>query len=529
MKKRQIIGQTDAVALPVDPTGVPNLDVILGGGLPRRALVIVAGVPGSGKTTLANQIAFHAAQSQQRVLVLTALSEPTDKLIGHLRTHDFFAESLVGDEIQFLSMQQFLKDESTAINDDILSLARQARVKLVVLDGFRSIRESVDDPRLVRYFLYELGAKLGLLGITTIITSEADPRDAAFFREATTADIIIGMHYHLVGMRHQRAIEVIKMRGAALLPGLHGVSVDKSGIYVAPRLESIVQKGSLLTAGLTNDAEGDEQPAGRASFGLPELDALLDGGLPVPTSTILTGSSGTGKTLLALNFAVQGVRMGEPTVLVSLRESRQQLQRKADGFTIGAELREALHPGGLLTMLRWPPVDLDPDIIANQILGAIDRVGARRLVFDGLTDLEHAVLRSSDAGRVSDFFAALFESLLTRHVTSLFVSERQQASTANLNFLEHPISFLAENLLLLQQMSHLTESRRTLSIIKMCFSAHNFMDRDFVISAPEGIRVLGLVESGDGVVSATKQQVGMTDQRGVAPINEAARQQAGAE
>ncbi len=81
------------------PTGVPQLDRVLGGGLPRGALAIILGPPGSGKTTLASQIAFAAAKRGQQALFLTALSEPTTKLLEHLRSYHFFVPDLVGSMI----------------------------------------------------------------------------------------------------------------------------------------------------------------------------------------------------------------------------------------------------------------------------------------------------------------------------------------------------------------------------------------------------------------------------------------------
>src|SRR5437879_1945162 len=100
----------DAVARPVDPTGVPNLDRVLGGGLPRGALTRVVGPPGSGKTTLAGQMAFAAARAGRRAVILTALSEPVSKLLAHMRTLAFYAEDLVGDRLQVLSLDQFRKE-----------------------------------------------------------------------------------------------------------------------------------------------------------------------------------------------------------------------------------------------------------------------------------------------------------------------------------------------------------------------------------------------------------------------------------
>src|SRR5215470_14311304 len=91
----------------LDHTGVPNLDAVLGGGLPRGALTIVVGPPGSGKTTLANQMAFAAAEMERKAIVFTALSEPTNKLIAHLSSFAFYDNELVGDRVQFLSLQNF--------------------------------------------------------------------------------------------------------------------------------------------------------------------------------------------------------------------------------------------------------------------------------------------------------------------------------------------------------------------------------------------------------------------------------------
>lgn len=495
----------------LDATGVPDLDTVLGGGLPRGAMVIVVGPPGSGKTTLASQVAFEFARAGRRSLILTALSEPTTKLTEHLRTLSFFDECLVGDQVQILSLQQLLADGLESVADQIVAIARQMRADLVMLDGFRGVRGADPDPQAARQFLYEVGAKLGFLRITTLITSEADPDDPSFFSEATTADLIIGLHYDLVGVRHHRAIEIVKVRGGALMPGLHGFRLSQRGARVYPRLETRIPHHPDFDEPDTNLAidelhDGSLYDGARAPFGLPELDRLLDGGIPVGTSTLVVGSLGTGKTLLALHFALKCVEDGYPTVFVGFRETLPQLLRKADAFDIGHSLRQAVGPGAGLTVLRWPPVELNPDIIAARLLEVIDRTHAKRLVLDGVAELEHAITRYDSSGRVGDYLAALVETLHERQVTSLFVAEHPKVVASQLDFAADPISVLAENVLLLQQVSYRSRLHRILSVIKMRFSEHDYVLREFKITAPSGIEVITPVDSGGDIYAGLSRQ-----------------------
>lgn len=130
-------------------TGVPQLDLVLGGGLPRGALSIIVGPPGSGKTTLASQIAFAVARRGLRVMILTALSEPITSLLAHLSSYTFFDASLIGSTVQLYSLQQFLPQGVAATTQEILAAVRQTNAHMVILDGFQSIRSM--EPEICGY------------------------------------------------------------------------------------------------------------------------------------------------------------------------------------------------------------------------------------------------------------------------------------------------------------------------------------------------------------------------------------------
>ena len=502
---------------PLEASGVPNLDEILGGGLPRGSLILIMGLPGSGKTTLASQIAFTAAKAGKTTLILTALSESTNKLIAHLSAFDFFDPALIGGSVQFLSLQKVLSEGLGATGATVIAEARRIKADMVVIDGFRGMGGVDANPQAAREFLYSVGTLLDALGTTTIVTSETDPRDPTFFPETTTADVIIGLHYTLLGVRQTRGIEVLKARGVAPLAGLHTLTLGAGGASVYPQLEERIAAHALGAEAQTQGAaplwqqktSGDatwqkgpvRQPVlQRVGFDQPELDTMLAGGIPVGTCTLLAGSLGAGKTLLAMHYALAGTRAGQRVVYLGFRESQTQLQQAAEPFVFGQELERALQPGGGLTFIEVPPIKVNADVLADRLLTELDRTGAERLVIDSIAELERAILRSVDPQRLEDYLAALLQALRTRRVTALLLKETDKALATTLDFSADPLSVLAENVLLLQSVPYQGQLHRILSVLKLRFSDHDTALREFRIVAPQGIQVLGRFGSASGVL-----------------------------
>jgi circadian clock protein KaiC len=481
-----------------EPTGVPNLDALLGGGLPRGALVLVMGLPGSGKTTLASQIVLHAAKSGKSVLILSALSESTSKLITHLSSFSFFDRSLIGRSVHFLSLQQVLPQGLSAVAAAVLAEARRIGADFVLLDGFRGMEAVDTQPQAAREFLYDIGATLNALGVTTLVTSETDPRDPKFFPETTTADVILGLHYSLLGVRQVRGIEVVKARGSAPLPGMHALVLSDDGATVYPQLEERISAEPARAPGPGGAPQ--QRSIERIAFDLPEFDEMLRGGIPRGTCTLLAGSLGTGKTLLALNYVLAGIRAGERVVMMGFRESREQLLTVGQPFAMGEDLARALAPDGPLSFLEVPPIRINADVLADRLLTTLDRTGARRVVIDSVAELERAVLRGLDPQRLEDYLAALLQALRQREVTALLTKETDKVVAASLELSADALSVLAENVLLLQHIPYQGHLHRIISVPKLRFSDHDTAIREFRIHAPEGFEVMRSSASNAGVL-----------------------------
>ena len=471
---------------PPKPTGVPGLDTVLGGGLPTGDLVFIIGTHGSGKTILALQMAFARVRSGGKALLLTAFSESHDKLIAHLSSLDFFDASMVGQQVQFLSILSMLEAEVEETTRNLVRTVRQQGIEMVIIDGFRGIRSVLSSELAIRQFLQLLGTQLVYLGATLVITIEMDVDDSELYPEITTGDTIIALRRELMGRQHRRLIEIQKVRGQAPLSGTHRYTIDHAGLSVYPRLESL-----------------DVEPlppveAGRAAFDLPGLDRMLDGGLTRSTATLLGGTPGTGKTLLGLHYILAGVAAGEAGLFVTLGESEEQLVDKVASFSL--DLRASI-ASGLLRIVRRPPVELDVDELADTIRQDLLQRPVRRLVFDGLAPLQYALDKEQ---RTQDYFAAMIELLRLRQVTSLFVDEMAKLDGEAADSTNTPFFHLSTNMLLLRQVEFRSRMYRTISIVKARFSDFDRTIREFVIGT-RGIEVGEPLADAEGQLTGSGQ------------------------
>ncbi|MHB1416490.1 MAG: ATPase domain-containing protein [Chloroflexota bacterium] len=464
-------------------TGVPNLDLVLGGGLPERDVLLIAGPPGAGKTTMCLQLAFHAAAADQNVLYVSTPSEPPNRLLEHARSFSFCDEDLIGRRLFMVNIYPLAKQSLEKVADGLVQVAGNREASLVILDGIGTIGDLHPDVREVRAFLSELGATFSAQSRTTIITSSREQTGGErAVPEATMVDAILELGMEEFGTQAIRTIRVRKARGLAPLLGQHSLRIDRRGLAVLPRLEA-------LAAPPTGGFSTEKMP-----LGLPELDAMMEGGLPAGSITLLAGTLGTGKTLACLHFLAEGARRGEPGLLVGFRENPELLIAKAQSF--GLDLGAAVD-SGLVHISYRLPIDLVFDDVMGEVWQQVEHHAPRRLVVDSITDLQEGIVEGRHQRGLMSALSAL---LRAKGVTSIITKEIVQVVGPELDFSDTPLAVLAENLLLLRHVEFHGDLYRILSIIKMRDSHHDHSIRQYAIGQ-RGLSVLGKMETAEGLLT----------------------------
>jgi len=315
-------------------TGIPGLDIVLGGGLLRGGLYLVEGQPGAGKTILGNQLAFAHIAAGGRAVYVTLLTEAHSRMIGHLRPLAFYDEAVVGDGLVYLSGMGPLDEGGLPALLTLLHTSlRERRATLLVVDGLAIVTENAEAEIPLRRFMVTLQSYIESIGGVALLLGR--PLAGCDDLTYTMVDGVLALQREAVDVEVLRTAEVVKLRGSAHLRGRHAYAITDVGIVLYPRTEA--------RYATPDPAGGPLAPAG--SLGLPRLDAMLGGGLPGGAAMLVAGGSGTGKTSFGLHFLDAGARAGEAGLYFGFGEPPAALLAAADG--LGLTLRAAFDRGAL--------------------------------------------------------------------------------------------------------------------------------------------------------------------------------------
>ena len=466
------------------PTGISGLDGVLRGGLVRGGTYLVMGRPGTGKTTLGNQLCFaHVAQGGHAAYV-TLLGESHASMLRNLQTMRFFNGSAINQGLSYVGAYRALREgKLRGLLEVIRGVIQQDKTSLLVIDGIAPARAHAESELALKEFVVELQMLSALLNCTTVLLANMTSEDATG-PEHTMVDGLIELAFERARRCTLRTLEVLKFRGSEHLLGRHEVTITADGLAVHPRLEELLE-------GCARPAPASKT---RAATGIAGLDAMLRGGLTTGTTTVVLGYAGSGKTTLGMHFLQTGALGGEPGVLLGFYESPDRLLQSASDM--GFRLKE-LADSGQFSHVWQPSYEFGLDALAQRLFSEIERRRAQRVVIDSLDGLRQA---STDPDRTLRFITALLNDLRARGITVLLTDETLKPSGPEMEMRIDGMSALVENLLLLEYVMVSTSLRRLVAVIKQRGSAQGPCIREFSLTA-QGITVSTDAKSAEELIA----------------------------
>ena len=446
-------------------TGVPGLDAVLGGGIPEFSFNLIAGQPGSGKTTLAHQMMFALASVERPALYFTVLGEPALKMMRYQQQFAFYDASAVNTSIRFVNLsEEALTGDLDLILERIVTEVKRANPSLVFIDSFRSVALAtlaVGSPSTrLQSFVQQLGMHMTSWEATTFLLGEYH-NDGDANPVFTVADGIFWLRQSVERNSMVRKLELLKMRGQPTLPGLHSFRISASGITIFAPPEPPP----------TRPTNADPMSA-RVPMGVPGLDEMLGGGLPRGYSLLVAGPSGSGKSVLASAFLAEGARGGETGVIASFEQDANRTRNQVLSKLIAA---------GQVSIVASPAPDLSVGEILLQIVHAVRRQQATRVVIDSLSGLELAL---APTFRIDfrETLLRLVSALAVEGVTVLMTSELEDRYT-DLRFSPYGTAFMTDAIIVQRYIEVDSRLRRVMAAVKVRGSMHSDELREYTVGA----------------------------------------------
>jgi circadian clock protein KaiC len=445
-------------------SGNARIDDVLGGGLPRNAINLLIGPPGSGKTILAEQYLFHNATETRPGLFLSTVSEPFDKVLRYGESLSFFDADAIGSRVFYDDLGTALvTDGIGGLVDRIDTLLKEFLPGLIVIDSFKAISAFAADTTEFRRFLHGLAGRLTSVAADAFWIGEYQRAAATEAPEFAVADAIVAMDTKRTAERETRILQILKLRGSDFRSGEHAYRVTASGIVVFPRLAD------------TQDISTYAFRSERDSTGIAALDEALGDGYWEGSSTLIAGPTGVGKTLMGLHYAFSAAAAGRPAILATFQENATQLGRIAAGFGWSFE-------DPCISVLSTSPVDLYIDEWVYELLDLIEETKATRVVVDSLGDL---LLASPDPIRFRELLHSLVQRCARQGVSLLFTLEVAELFDPT-RISDVGVSHLSDNVVVLQYHRVESEVKRSLTVLKTRASDHAPNIREYHIG-PAGM------------------------------------------
>jgi circadian clock protein KaiC len=453
------------------PTGIASFDVIAKGGLPRNRTTLVSGTAGSGKTVFALQfLAAGIRDSNEPGVFITFEESATDirqnvwgfgwDLAAWEKEGRFaFVDASPDPGVETVESGTF---DLGALLARVEHAVKKVGATRVAVDSLGAVFSQFSDQSIVRRELFRIASALKHMGVTAVLTSERTSDYgpiARFGVEEFIADNVMVLRNVLEGEVRRRTIEIMKFRGTDHQKGEYPFTIIANGGLVVIPLSAVQLRQKSSTV--------------RISAGNPKLDEMCGGGFFRDSIILVSGATGTGKTLTVTQFLQGGCAKGERCLLLAFEESREQLFRNASGW--GFDFEQMERDGLLRVVCDYPEVNGLEDWLVT-IQAAVEEFKPARVALDSLSALE----RIGTVKSFREFVIGITSFIKQKEITGLFT-----ATTSSLmggtSITEAHVSTLTDSIILLRYVEMFGEMKRGLTVLKMRGSIHDKGIREFTI------------------------------------------------
>jgi circadian clock protein KaiC len=475
-------------SLPRTSTGIPGLDEITGGGLPRGRPTLVCGRAGCGKTLFAVEFLVRGASQFGEPGVFMAFEETAEELAQNVRSLGFDLKALAAQKKLLIDHVHVDRSEIEETGEyDLGGLFIRLGhaidtigAKRVVLDTIETLFGGLSNTAVLRSELRRLFRWLKDKGVTAVITGERG--DGTLTRhglEEYVSDCVIVLDHRVTEQLSTRRLRIVKYRGTVHGTNEYPFLIDEDGISVLP----------ITSLGLRHEASEE-----RISMGVPRLDAMLGGtGVYRGSSVLISGTAGTGKTSIAAHFADATCRRNERCLYFAFEESESQLVRNM--HSIGLDLMPWLKKGVLRFHATRPTAyGLETHLAALHKL--VSEFEPRVVIVDPITNF----LKAGTHAEAEGMLMRLIDFLKARQTSALFTSLTHGGGGQEQS--EVGISSLMDTWLLLRDIELGGERNRAVYILKSRGMAHSNQIREFLLT-DHGVELRDVYVGPEGVLTGS--------------------------